>query len=82
MKSIDVKSLLIGFLLCAVGFFTIGATDNNGYGKYQVSTATFPNEAPVDHSGNDKNIYVTIIDTKDGSIHSLRKWSIINYHRP
>jgi hypothetical protein len=28
MKSIDVKSLLIGFLLCAVGVLSIGASDS------------------------------------------------------
>ena len=38
MKTIDVKSMLIGFLLCAVGFLTIGATNsNNEYGRYQVT---------------------------------------------
>lgn len=26
MKTIDIKSLLIGFLLCACGFLTVGAT--------------------------------------------------------
>jgi len=28
MKTIDAKSMLIGFLLCAVGFLTIGSTDS------------------------------------------------------
>jgi len=32
IKTIDAKSMLIGFLLCAVGFLTIGATDS-GLGK-------------------------------------------------
>lgn len=32
------KSMLIGFLLCAVGFLTIGATSgNNDNGKYQIT---------------------------------------------
>ena len=35
MKSIDVKSLLIGFLLCATFFLSVGATYGNDNGRYQ-----------------------------------------------
>ena len=41
MKPIDAKSLLIGFLLCAVGFLTIGATY-----KDLVKTGVFDNVPP------------------------------------
>ena len=34
MKSIDVKSMLIGFLLCACGFLLTGYTSG---GSYQIS---------------------------------------------
>ena len=73
MKTIDVKSMLIGFLLCAVGFLTIGATDNNGYGKYQVSTATFASDI------SQRNIYVTVIDTQTGRVHSRKKYKESTY---
>ena len=40
MKTIDVKSMLIGFLLCAVGFLTIGATGRSGdAGRYVLNKA-------------------------------------------
>ena len=35
MKTIDVKSMLIGFLLCAVGFLTIGAGTMESAGAYE-----------------------------------------------
>ena len=37
MKTIDVKSMLIGFLLCAVGFLFIGATENDENVNYRGS---------------------------------------------
>ena len=38
MKSIDVKSLLIGFLLCATFFLSVGAKPaSDGVGTYQLA---------------------------------------------
>ena len=40
MKSIDVKSLLIGFLLCATFFLSVGARPaSDGVGTFQMSSA-------------------------------------------
>lgn len=44
MKTIDVKSMLIGFLLCAVGFLTIGATS---YSQAQAQAAQQRATRPV-----------------------------------
>jgi|21_taG_2_1085346.scaffolds.fasta_scaffold03885_5 hypothetical protein len=52
MKSIDVKSLLIGFLLCATFFLSVGAVSgNDGIGRYQLclqANGSYKNEAILD----------------------------------
>lgn len=71
MKSIDVKSLLIGFLLCTIGFLTIGATGSRGIpggiGKYQIAMAT------------GQYVYETIINTETGSVVKRRKLTEFEY---
>ena len=72
MKHIDFRSMLIGFLLCAVGMLTISTGKHgvpnfpidvnyivNQVGKYQISTA-----------GNSTSsiIYQTIFDTESGKV--------------
>ena len=65
VKKIDIKSLLIGFLLAISVMLFMGHTASNllETGRYQVSTTGGP-ESPI---------YETIIDTKTGSIVSRIK---------
>ena len=68
VKKMDIKSLLIGFLLATSVMLFMGHTASNllETGRYQVSTC---------HNSNSKydTIYETIIDTKTGSIVSRIK---------
>ena len=74
MKTIDVKSMLIGFLLCACFFLTIGATDEDiqyqqkkGYrpiGQFQASSVFVRGGAYDD----DDYVLITVIDTQSGFI--------------
>ena len=68
-KIIDIKSLLIGFLLATSVMLFMGATSNNQIGKYQLSTC---------HSSS-RTIYETIIDTETGEIISRKLKTTINY---
>jgi len=69
MKSIDVKSLLIGFLLSTTFFVTVAATSNIHIGKYQLS-------------GAKNEIYM--IDTRSGKLYQYSphfyptgKWKVV-----
>ena len=64
MKTIDVKSMLIGFLLCAVGFLTIGATKiDSQIGRYE--------------GYGDKGINY-LVDTTTGE--TFRMWNLRNHN--
>jgi hypothetical protein len=55
MKTIDAKSMLIGFLLCAVGFLTMGQTSGN-LGHIEVNSITIKDNNGTDYSGWKENV--------------------------
>ena len=63
-KTINIKSLLIGFLLATSVMLFMGATSNNQIGKYQVSTC-------YRDAGN--WVFETIINTETGEIISRER---------
>tara|TARA_Y100001970_G_C13608092_1_gene543505 strand:- start:46 stop:285 length:240 start_codon:yes stop_codon:yes gene_type:complete len=69
VKKMDIKSLLIGFLLATSVILFMGHTASNllEMGRYQVSTTA------VGTSKFGQTIFETIIDTKTGSIVSRIK---------
>ena len=75
VKKMDIKSLLIGFLLATSVMLFMGHTASNllETGRYQVSTLI--SEIPT------VEIYETIIDTKTGSIVSRTKVLRSSYSR-
>ena len=56
-KKIDIKSLLIGFLLATSAMLFMGASSDNGNGRYQNLSGT---------------AYASMIDTQTGEAYSLR----------
>ena len=81
MKTIDVKSMLIGFLLCACFFLTVGATDEVESMQWNVDGKVIVEDVEgnlIIDSNNGRyqlstctnNTYVeeTIIDTRTGKI--------------
>ena len=79
-KTIDIKSLLIGFLLATSVMLSMGAitskspNNNTEIGRYQLCTTS--NSSDEMH---EKKIFETIIDTKTGKIISREKHSMSRY---
>ena len=67
VKKMDIKSLLIGFLLATSVMLFVGAVSSNllETGRYQVSVTSTDTMV--------YNIFETIIDTKTGSIVSRKR---------
>ena len=72
-KTIDIKSLLIGFLLATSVMLFMGHASSNllETGRYQVSIA-----AGVIGKKNSGRVFETIVDTKTGSIVSRDNFSL------
>tara|TARA_B110000467_G_C18041549_1_gene326165 strand:- start:342 stop:602 length:261 start_codon:yes stop_codon:yes gene_type:complete len=66
MKSIDVKSLLIGFLLCATFFLSVGATSNAQIGRWAISSYGFYSEYDAKYEEE-----VFLLDTIDGTTYKF-----------
>ena len=70
MNTLDVKSMLVGFLLCTVGFLTIGATNTDMNGRFQLSTCT-----------NNTYVEETIMDTMTGEIISRESMRVKGHYK-
>ena len=67
-KIIDIKSLLIGFLLATSVMLFIGATNDNGNGRYQVTSGG--------QYGN-----IVLLDTQNAELYNLTLTQIGNTYR-
>ena len=77
-KTMDIKSLLIGFLLATSVMLFMGAIppkspNNTEIGRYQLCTTSYSSDEAF------MRIFETIMDTKTGKIISRKKKSFSSY---
>ena len=72
MKTIDVKSMLIGFLLCACGFLLTGSAPKEG------RVGTF-----VRWDSNNEGVWEEgLLDTRNGDIYNAKWHTVDSFDKP